>query len=81
MTRSITKPECDRFEAEFAPWLGATIVNKDNLESEVIALFLDIAGIQDRNDFLASTATTLGTELSSMFTRIADKLKGTTVPA
>lgn len=61
MTRSITKPECDRFEAEFAPWLGATIVNKDNLESEVIALFLDIAKIQDKNEFLASTATTLGT--------------------
>lgn len=61
MTRSITKPECDRFEVEFAAWLGATIVNKDNLESEVIALFLDIAKIQDKNDFLASTATTLGT--------------------
>lgn len=61
MTRSITKAECDRFEAEFAPWLGATIVNKDNLESEVIALFLDIAKIQDKDDFLASTATTLGT--------------------
>lgn len=61
MTRSITKPECDRFEAEFASWLGATIVNKDNLESEVIALFLDIAKIQDKNDFLTSTATTLGT--------------------
>lgn len=61
MTRSITKPECARFEAEFASWLGATIVNKDNLESEVIALFLDIAGIQDKEDFLKSTATTLGT--------------------
>lgn len=61
MARPISKPECDRFEAEFAKWLGATIVNKDNLESEVIALFLDIAKIQDKNDFLASTATTLGT--------------------
>lgn len=61
MTRSITKPECDRFEAEFAAWLGATITNKENLESEVIALFLDIAGIQNKADYLASTATTLGT--------------------
>lgn len=43
VTRSITKPEYDRFEAEFATWLGATVVDKDNLESEVIALFLDIA--------------------------------------
>ena len=61
MTRSITQAEYDRFVAEFTAWLGATIVNKDNLESETIALFLDIAGIQDKNDFLASTATTLGT--------------------
>ena len=30
---------------------------------------------------IITAATTLGTELSSMFTRIADKLKGTTVPA
>lgn len=59
--RPITKEECDRFEKEFSSWLGATIVDKDNLESETIALFLDVAGIQDKNDFLASTATTLGT--------------------
>ena len=30
---------------------------------------------------IITAATTLGTELSSMFTRIANKLKGTTVPA
>lgn len=30
---------------------------------------------------IITAATTLGTELSSMFTRIADKLKGTSVPA
>lgn len=61
MTRPITKPECDRFESEFSTWLGAKVVNKDNLESEAIAIVLDLAGIQDRADFLASTATTLGT--------------------
>lgn len=61
MTRPITKPEYDRFVTEFCTWLGAKVVNKDNLESEMIALFLDIAKIQDKNEFLASTATTLGT--------------------
>lgn len=61
MTRAITQPEYEQFAAKFTQWLGATLTDKDNLESEAIAFLLDLLKIQDRNDFLAGTVTTLGT--------------------
>lgn len=61
MTRSITKPEYDRFVAEVERQLNVTVVNKDNLESDAVAIVLHLLKIQDKNEFLASTATTFGT--------------------
>lgn len=61
MTRSIEVAEAAAFEAGFAPWIGATIADKGNLESKGIAFLLDLFKIQDSTDFLTATETTLGT--------------------
>ena len=59
--REPTPVEYQHFATELCAWSGATLVDKSALEMDIVSVFLDIAGIADREDFLQHTATTFGT--------------------
>ena len=59
-----TSDEVLRFWAFMRSQLGSTVVNKDDAaEMRLVAEFLDKLGIQDKDHFLKSFATTIGTRI------------------